>query len=98
MASTCLCAKRQHARGARGEDGKVSAGVFWRGMEHVAKVEERGGIVSVCVNRFYKQSGSRQLAMKTEARALSRQAGVDKRSLLIVNLFVDLCPIYLPLS
>ena len=28
----------------------------------------------------------------------TRQAGVDKRSLLIVNLFVDLCPIYLPLS
>ena len=26
------------------------------------------------------------------------QVGVDKRSLLIVNLFVDLCPIYLPLS
>ena len=29
---------------------------------------------------------------------LTRQAGVDERSLLIVNLFVDLCPIYLPLS
>ena len=28
----------------------------------------------------------------------TRQAGVDKRSLLTVNLFVDLCPIYLPLS
>ena len=30
--------------------------------------------------------------------SFSRQAGVDKRSLLIVNLSVDLCPIYLPLS
>ena len=29
---------------------------------------------------------------------LTRQAEVDKWSLLIVNLFVDLCPIYLPLS
>ena len=29
---------------------------------------------------------------------VARQVGVDKRSLLIVNLFVDLCPIYLPLS
>ena len=28
----------------------------------------------------------------------TRQAGVDKRNLLIVNLVVDLCPIYLPLS
>ena len=33
-----------------------------------------------------------------EEGVFARQAGVDKRSLLIVNLFVDLCPIYLPLS
>ena len=34
----------------------------------------------------------------TSKGRVTRQAGVDKRSLLIVNLFVDLCPIYLPLS
>ena len=31
-------------------------------------------------------------------KVLSWQAGVDKRDLLIVNLVVDLCPIYSPLS
>ena len=41
---------------------------------------------------------SREICIGAYKFPMSRQAGVDKRSLLIVNLFVDLCPIYLPLS
>ena len=63
----------------------------------VGQSEYRGGKARITVSEKWGNTTQGGGGTEIPNRG-TRQAGVDKRSLLIVNLFVDLCPIYLPLS
>ena len=64
--------------------------MYWKLYGSEAEICKNLGHLSDC---RYKRLKSYVHMLKR-----TRQAGVDKQSLLIVNLFVNLCPIYLPLS